>query len=371
MSTSAGGTERTQVRAARLELPPFYCPIESAIHPEVDAIEQRAIDWIDRSGLCETDAERGWVLVTNSAEFYARFAPAGVEDNVLAAALWVYWGFAFDDACCDNGPLSTRPAAFEALASRLQLILDAPEDPIDSSDRFALSLRDIALTLRRHATPQQLRRFSDAHRYWLSCVAWQISNQTRGYMPDLAEYTAMRLGSCGGPPTLALLEIANAMEVPASEMQSSAVRALTAMGWFVAGWDNDLHSYNKEAHQQDSEQNVVNVLVHHHGQSVEQALLSAVGMRDRVMHLFLRLREKTLAHASEPLRSYLISLGHGIRGNIDWALRVPRYTSLGDLSAVPGSARARQPRWTDEPSDTSFEPLPIPVISWWWDQLDV
>jgi hypothetical protein len=356
--------------AAGLELPPFYCPIEPAIHPEVDAIEKRAIDWIDRSALCDSDAERAWILKTNSAEFVARFAPDGIEDNVLAAALWAYWGFAFDDARCDKGPLSTRPAAFEALASRLQRILDAPEDAIDSSDRFAASLREIALTLRGHATPQQLRRFSDAHRYWLSCVAWQISNQTRRHMPDLAEYTAMRLGACGGPPTLALLEIANAMEVPAREMQSPAVRALTAMVWLVAGWDNDLHSYNKEAHQQDSDQNIVNVLVHHHGHSVEQAVLAAVGMRDRVMRLFLRLREKTLAHASEPLHSYLMSLGHGIRGNIDWALRVPRYTSLGDPTAQQGAVRALKPRWTDEPSDASGEPLPIPVISWWWQQLD-
>lgn len=368
---SAASAGRTQEPAPGVELPPCYCPIESAIHPKVDAIEKRAIDWIDRCALCESDAERGWVVATNSAEFYARFVPDGVEDNVLAAALWVYWGFAFDDARCDNGPLSTRPAAFRALASQLQLILNAPKaTTIDSTDRFVLSLRDIALTLRRHATPQQLRRFSEAHRHWLSCVAWQISNQTRGHMPDLAEYTAMRLGSCGGPPTLALLEIANAMEVPAAEMQSPAVRALTAMVWLVAGWDNDLHSYNKEAHQQDSDQNVVNVLVHHHGQSIEQALLSAVAMRDRVMHLFLRLREKTLTHASEPLRSYLMSLGHGIRGNIDWALRVPRYTSLSDLTAPPGPAHARQSRWAEEPSDASSEPLPIPVINWWWKQLD-
>jgi hypothetical protein len=363
-------SERTQVQGPSLELPPFYCPIEPAIHPEVDAIEKRAIDWIESSALCASEAQRGGVIATNSAEFYARFAPAGAQDNVLAAVLWVYWGFAFDDARCDNGPLSTHPEAFHALASRLQLILDAPEDEIDGTDRFAASLREIALILRRHATPQQLRRFSDAHRHWLSCVAWQISNKTRCYMPDLAEYTAMRLGSCGGPPTLALLEIANAMEVPADEMRSSAVRALTAMVWLVAGWDNDLHSYNKEVYQQDTDQNVVNVLVHHHGHCVPQALLAAVGMRDRVMHLFLRLRENALAHASEPLRSYLMSLGHAIRGNIDWALRVPRYTSLGDLSAPPGPVRARQPRWTDEPSDTSSEPLPIPGISWWWEQLD-
>lgn len=79
------------------ELPPFYCPIESAIHPDVDDIEKRAVDWIDRLEIYDSEARRAWVMATNSAEFYARFAPDGAGDNVLAAAQWVYWGFAFDD----------------------------------------------------------------------------------------------------------------------------------------------------------------------------------------------------------------------------------------------------------------------------------
>jgi hypothetical protein len=367
---SASVSQRAGVPPADFELPPFYCPIEAAIHPRVDAIAEHAIAWIDRCALCESDAERGWILATSSAEFYARFAPAGREENVLCAALWVYWGFAFDDARCDGGPLSTRPAQFAALAGRLQHILRFPQQPLHTGDRFDVALRDIALTLGRCATPLQVRRFNDAHRHWLSCVHWQIANRARCHMPDLSDYTAMRLGSCGGPPTLALLEIANAMEIPQAEMGSPAVRALTAMAWLVAGWDNDLHSYRKEAHQQEAEQNIVNVLVHHEDCSVEQALLSAVAMRDRVMHLFLQVREKTLAGASEPLRSYLMGLGHGIRGNIDWALSVQRYTSVGDTGVPPGPGQARQPGWSDEPSDASPVPLPIPPIRWWWEQLD-
>lgn len=367
---SASVSHDTRLPAGDFELPPFYCPIEPAIHPRVDAIAKRATAWIDRCGLCESDAERGWILATSSAEFYARFAPDGVEDGVLAAALWVYWGFAFDDAHCDNGPLSTRPVEFAALAGGLQRILASPEQPIETDDRFVAALREIALTLGTCATPLQLRRFAEAHRHWLSCVIWQIANRARGHMPDLGEYTAMRLGSCGGPPTLALLEIANAIEVPRREMACHAVRALTAMAWLVAGWDNDLHSYHKEAHQQQSDQNIVNVLMHHHGYSVERAVRAAVAMRDRVMHLFLRVREQTLPGASPPLRSYLMGLGHGIRGNIDWALGVQRYTSTDDLAAPPGPGQPREPGWADKPSDASPEPLPIPAIRWWWQLVD-
>ncbi|MFI7389647.1 hypothetical protein [Streptomyces tendae] len=58
-------------------------------------------------------------MATHSTDFFARFAPVPDDDRLLAAALWVYWGFAFDDARCDSGPLSSRPAQFNALAGQV------------------------------------------------------------------------------------------------------------------------------------------------------------------------------------------------------------------------------------------------------------
>jgi hypothetical protein len=348
------------------ELLPFYCPIDSAIHPNVDDIEDGAVAWVDGLPLAANDVERAWIIGTNSAEFYARFAPYGDPYRVQLAARWVYFGFAFDDARCDAGEYSRRPEEFLPVAGAVQRALDITRHLPDDSDRFAVASHDIGRKFRDNATPTQVRRFSDAHRRWLLDVAWQVGNRSRDYMPDLNEYTMMRLGSCGGPPTFAMLEIANGGEVPASEMDSPAVRALTEMACLIAGWDNDLHSYRKEASRDHSDQNIVNVLVRRHQFSHRDALMTAVRMRDRAMSLFLRLRAKTLGQASQELTDYLTCLGHGIRGNIDWALRVPRYTSLNTDEVLPVNAQAWNPGWSDRPADTSTEPLPIPAIAWWW-----
>jgi hypothetical protein len=174
----------------------------------------------------------------------------------------------------------------------------------------------------------------------------------------------MRLGSSGGPPTLAMLEIATAAEVPAREMDSPAVRALTEMAILVAAWDNDLHSYRKERWEGHTDQNIITVLAHHEGWTDEEAMVRAVGMRDRVLTRFLRLREDTRRSAGEELRQYLECLGHAIRGNIDWALKVPRYNTA-EVAGVP----LEMPGWADGPSDGSTAPLPIPGITWWWDRL--
>ena len=351
------------------QLRPFFCPIEPAIHSRADTVEKRAIEWIDRFRFYQGARDRARVIGTNSAEFYSRFAPQGIEDNLLAAVCWVYWGFAFDDARCDAGTISATPNQFLSMAGRLQRALETPWHPVAEDDSFALALQDIGRSFHRCATPVQVRRFADAHRAWLFAVSWQIANRSLDRMPDLHEYTTMRLNSAGGAPTVAMLEIANGAEVPADEMDSPAVRALTEMAILIASWDNDLHSYRKEADQRHADQNLVNVLVTHGGVTVEQAVDEAVAMRDRVMVRFLRLRERTAARrTSTALRVYLDCLGHAIRGNIDWALQVPRYVDFTD--SEPRPTPVIETCWADAPADSSPDPLPIPAIAWWWDQLD-
>lgn len=342
---------------APIRLRPFYCPVDAAIHPDVARVEQRAIGWIDSIGLYDDEHERKRLLGTKSAEFYARLAPYAQEDGLQTAVRWVYWGFVFDDVRCDAGAYSGDPEAFLAMAGTVQRALEAPwREVVD--DRFAVSLQDIGRGMAECATPVQVRRFADAHRAWLYAVAWQIANRARGRMPGLDEYTTMRLHSAGGAPTIALLEIANGAEVPGAELDSPAVRALTEMAICVAGWDNDIYSHRKETSEDHTTQNLVNVLAHHRGLVPDDAVDHAVALRDRVMTRFLRLRERVAARpGSEALRAYLDCLGHAVRGNIDWAIEVPRYHGMP------------HPGWAAEPTDASPEPLPIPAIAWWWDDL--
>jgi hypothetical protein len=348
-------------------LRPFFCPVEPAIHPAVDTVERHCVAWLDRVRLHQDERQRARLVGTNSAEFYCRFAPSGVEAGLEVAADWVYWGFAFDDARCDRGPLSASPAEFLAMAGLLQRALEAPWEPAAEDDRFVAALQDIGRGFHRCATPVQVRRFADAHRAWLFSVAWQIGNRARGRMPGLGEYTAMRLGSAGGPPTLAMLEIANGEEVPAAELDSPVVRGLTEMAILVASWDNDLHSYAKEADEDNMDQNLVNVLKAAHGWDTEQAVDEAYALRDQVMSQFLQLRERRARRpASDALRRYLECLGHAIRGNIDWALRVPRYNDIDGIPAQPGPGRPLV-GCTETPSTRRAGALPIPAIAWWWE----
>ncbi|MDI3099136.1 hypothetical protein ACR31U_03525 [Streptomyces rochei] len=68
-------------RVSGVELPPVFCPFESAVHPRVRQVEKRAVEWIGDSGMCATERERAWTVATHSADFFARFAPVADEDG--------------------------------------------------------------------------------------------------------------------------------------------------------------------------------------------------------------------------------------------------------------------------------------------------
>ncbi|MEU8350284.1 glutamate dehydrogenase [Streptomyces sp. NPDC048845] len=362
------------MNTASLGMLPFYCPLESAVHPGLREAERRAVDWIDRLGFCPTEAERRAVLASHSADFYARFAPEADPERLWITACWVYWGFAFDDARCDEGELSSDPARFAAMAGRVQRALEVP-GPYPCADRYAAAAHDLGELFRACATPLQVGRFVRAHRGWLSGVQWQVGNAARGRLPDLDEYIVMRLHSAGGEPTYAMLEIANGAEVPAREMDTLAVTALTEMAVFVAAMDNDRHSFAKERNRGQTDQNFLSVLRQRHGLTPEQALYEGVALRDRVLCRFLAVRERVLRRGSQELRRYLTDLGHGIRGNIEWGLRVPRYLARsGGPGDGPGggpagtASRTTADDWAERPLDGSAgPPVLAPSIAWWWD----
>ncbi|GAA5156482.1 hypothetical protein GCM10023321_32290 [Pseudonocardia eucalypti] len=306
------------------------------------------------------------MIATGSADFYGRFAPRADLEPLVAAICWVYWGFAFDDAVCDEGPVSVRPAEFCARAAGVQRALETPGKRC-FRDRYAAAMNDLGQMFRALASPVAVRRFVQAHRAWLWGVHWQISNRALGLMPSLDDYLTMRLHSAGGEPTFALLEIANAIEVPAREMYSPRVLALTEMAILVAALDNDRHSFARERQRNQTDQNIFTVLCHQ-GLPADRAVAEAVRLRDRVLCRFLRVRDR-MGPASTELRHYLEDLGHGIVGNAIWGQRAARYRSLAKGHGVQGPTGVTHALiWTESPLDSAdAPPIGVPSIGWWWE----
>ncbi len=69
-------------RLSGVELPPVFCPFESAIRPRVRQVERRAVEWIRDSGMCASERERARAVATHSTDFVTRFAPVADDDRL-------------------------------------------------------------------------------------------------------------------------------------------------------------------------------------------------------------------------------------------------------------------------------------------------
>lgn len=250
-----------------LTVPPIFTPIPPAIHPchvEADALTAA---WAEtyRIGSEELRAR----LVSQSiGTFSARILPEGREEVVSLLADFVLWLFGVDDGYCEEGELGRRPGELAAELHRLLRVAQNPQVPMLDGDPLAAGLRDLRLRIDRYGTPGQAARWVDALREYFFSVVWEASHRRAGTVPDLNDYTLMRIYDGATTVVLPMLEIGHGYELQPHERDRTAVRAATEMASFVITWDNDIFSYHKENKEKSATGyylNVLRVLEEHEG----------------------------------------------------------------------------------------------------------
>ncbi|WP_354645110.1 selina-4(15),7(11)-diene synthase [Kitasatospora camelliae] len=342
-------------------VPPIFSPYPPAIHPRHELIDRQTTSWAAAFAI-GTPELRSQLVKHGIGTFAARVLPYGREEVVGILADFVLWLFGVDDGCCEEGELGRRPGELLGMLSRLLRVAQNPEAPMLLEDPLALGLRDLRRRISRYGTPGQVARWVDALREYFLSVVWEAEHRSRETVPDLNDYTLMRIYDGATSVVLPLLEMGHGYELQPYERDRTAVRAAAEMAYFVICWDNDLFSYHKESRTGRYFLNVIRVLEQAYGLSPEQALDQAIAQRDRVLCLFVRLCDSLRAQGSPQLRQYLDSLESFIRGAQDWGISSVRYTTPDDPADLPAAFR-ETPLYTDP------APLEIPAISWWWDLL--
>ncbi|MFJ8648638.1 selina-4(15),7(11)-diene synthase [Streptomyces sp. NPDC093546] len=344
-----------------LIVPPIYSPIPPAIHPRHAQIDVQTAAWAETFRIGSEEL-RGRLVRQDIGTFSARILPEGREEVVSLLADFVLWLFGVDDGHCEEGELGHRPGELAGLLHRLLRVAQNPEAPMLQDDPLAAGLRDLRLRVSRYGTSGQTARWVDALREYFFSVVWEASHRRAGTVPDLNDYTLMRLYDGATSVVLPLLEMGHGYELQPHERDRTAVRAAAEMASFIITWDNDIFSYHKEKAGSGYYLNVLRVLEEHDGLTPEQAMTTAIAQRDRVMCLYLRLTEYLSDQGSPQLRQYLASLAHFIRGSQDWGISSVRYTTPDDPANMPSM-------FTSVPTDRSTEPLDIPSVAWWWSLL--
>lgn len=353
--------------APALALPPFYCPLDSPLHPRVAEIEREAVAWLDRTGTIGRDADRAWCIASHAAEFSARLGPHAPYELVLLFAQWNYCLFAFDDAGTGWDGLAQD---LTDIAFRVARSVESPGAGMLGDSAFARAIADLASRTRQAVSPGQFQRIADGLREFLLGAAWQSRNEARGVMSSVSDYIAGRLADVGGRFDTAFIEVLSGTEIPACTLYSQEFRALADAVGFVVACDNDLVSYAKEEAARPPEaspaQNILTVLMHHEPCDLAGATTRAVELRDHAMSFFLTARDTIWSGADPETRRYLQGLGYFIAGNLHWSDNAPRYAVPRVGDELPPERASLDLTWREIPVSANTGAVSLPASIAWW-----
>jgi hypothetical protein len=359
MSLQSTGSDAAIRADAEPGIVALYCPIPLAQHPNATAVQDRAFDRMERFRLFGDGAiPRENALATESARVTGSMLPDAPDDRLLLYVTYMYWGFMVDDLL-DNGTPRQRSQRFRELAPRLMRVLESPLARVGNDPPPVALFGDIYRRIREFATPAQARLWADAFQAWLLGVALELDDSRRASLPSLDEYLFLKL-YIGAVRTVTItVELCGGGgELPVDERESPQVKALTQAAGVLMNLYTDLFSHGKES---ADAYNIVNVLIRDTGGDIAAARREAVRLCDRIMVLFLTLREQTAPEVGLPTRTYLDNLATTLSAALQWSDTTARFAGGADR---PRLVRA------DSPACAELTAPPCPSISWWWDQLE-
>lgn len=358
-------------RVHPLYIPPFFCPIPPEVHPSLELIDARSIEWFRGFGAFPGD--RGLEILRNwhHPELAARAHPEEDIERVQFMADLVHWTI-FDDTVVDGDTTHIADTeikaagGFAALAVKLVRMLEAPEADLLPNSPWVASLLDLRRRLDNLATPAQALRWVGAFREYLLAAAWKQTSQKMRRLPSLADYVTLRTPDGGVQLYLTLADVIGGYRLTDDDLAHPQIRALSEMALTLIAWDNDLFSHYKESLTEDPCINLVNVIAAERGCTLQEGVSEAMKMRDRVMTRYWVVRETSAPRHSEPVRRYITCLDRWIAANIDMSAGSHRYINPLHQPESDAPWVRFDPHRTPTPSVGSNEPLRFPGISWWW-----
>ncbi|MGW3465254.1 terpene synthase family protein [Streptomyces olivaceoviridis] len=357
---------RTAIPAQRGSTPRFHYPLPmpEPSHVPTDVMaEVRA--WKESYGWAEPSAGSHHIPGTVMAWCLGRFSTPETSKGVLRGiGCLAEWGLVVDDDVLDHAEASSRIGEVIRCVGRLTHVSESPGYRVPKhASPLITALHDAMDQLRAECTPTQVARVSAGLRHTLASGVHKLHLDE----PNEDEYLALRIHDIGGYTYAAEIALCGPAPIPDEEWHAPAVRALIECTTLLVGVENDVFSYRKEKAEGQTSPNILGILQAARGLSFDQAVATAVELRDRLMLLILRLRERLMPSAEPPLRYLIEGLAHFIIANTEVSLCAPRYVpsaahrmALEDVAKTPAC-------WAPSLSTTDTSPLPYPSISWWWD----
>ncbi|MFI9504241.1 hypothetical protein [Nocardia sp. NPDC052566] len=316
-------------------------------------IDERARLWMSTCPIPEDDDSRTRLLNSHSAAYVACCSPHGIDERLELGGKWFLYAFAMDDW------FETRTSLDEIIetCAIMQQMLENPGAPPLTDLPFTEHFAELIRGFRRYATDIQYDRIVTGYRTYHQGIPWEASYRIAGSPISPTVHPVIRAWSTGFNAFLSALEVYNDLEIPGNEYAQPAARTLREITGLLLTWVNDFFSADKDRQQGGGQNSLVTALMDHHGYSLTEATVEAITTWNRVMDLYLRLRNQLAVSAGPALSRFLEDTGNMITNVIHWHAGNPRYGSQPPMAV------------TANPPAPFTGPLPNAVIRSWWDHL--
>ncbi|MFJ5775844.1 epi-isozizaene synthase [Streptomyces sp. NPDC093094] len=261
-----------------LSLPVIEAAFPRRLHPYWPRLQEKTRTWLlekrlmpadkveeHADGLCYTDLMAGYYI--------------GAPDEVLQAiGDYSAWFFAWDDRH-DRDIVHGRTVAWERLRRRLHLALDSPAAHLRHPDPLVAGFADSVRRLFTFLPETWNARFTRHFHTVIQAYDREFHNRTRGRIPAVEEYLALRRLTFAHWIWTDLLEPSAEIELPDPVRNNRAYRRAALLSQEFAAWYNDLCSLPKEI-AGDEVHNLGISLITHQGLTLEEAV---VEVRRRVL----------------------------------------------------------------------------------------
>jgi 5-epi-alpha-selinene synthase len=315
-------------------LPELYCPFPPVNNEHADTVHRETVEWAWHFGLLSNDQAYHLFRGTNIGRLAARFHPDALREDLRLLSDWYAWMFLRDDRC-DDSEIGEHPEHLAVGDARFLEVLKG-EEPTRRDEPLTHAMHDLRRRLFPRASDAWTRRFLRTVREHFQSSLWEATNRARGVVPDLETYIRMRRITGGILVDLDLIEVIEGLRLPPETRQHHTVRSLARASNNVACWANDLFSLEKELERGDVH-NLVVVLRHAEGLTLQEAINLGVRMHNAEVHRFVELESRLPAFGrtlDAKLARYVKALRTRMRGNLDWARESQRYRRRAQAGPV-------------------------------------
>ncbi|KAF8874007.1 terpenoid synthase [Infundibulicybe gibba] len=180
----------------------------------------------------------------------------------------------------------------------------------------------------RTASPAFQRRFKDGFKIYTDGVVQQAKDRVQNHVRDIEGYFTLRRDASGMVPCFDLCAIH--MDLPDHVLADPAIQKLTLACLDLVIVANDLYSYNVEQAVGEDGHNLVRVVMHEQGSTLEEAVAWISRLNDELVEVFLEEYERVPTQWGSPtldahVAEYILGIAYWLRGNEAWSYEGERY----------------------------------------------